>query len=149
MLTRMQNEQPEDMAVRLFTEGKMSCSESVLAAMAAHWRVESPLIPRIATPFRGGLCGTQGLCGVVSGGLMAIGLRLGREDGNQSAQLCVDTGKAFMQAIQKEGALDCKTYTGLDFSVAEQHDLFQKQVRAEVCTALLVQCCRWLKENVQ
>jgi C_GCAxxG_C_C family probable redox protein len=148
-LKLMPGEKPEEMAVRLFTDGKLSCSESVLAAMAAWWGVESPLIPRIATPFRGGLCGTQSICGAVTGGLMAIGLKLGRDEGSQNAQVCVDMGKEFMKHAQCDGALDCRSIIGLDLSIKEQSDLFHSKVRGEVCTGLIVRCCMWLAENVK
>jgi C_GCAxxG_C_C family probable redox protein len=142
-------EQLEQNAVRHFIEGKLSCSESVLLAMAEYWGINDPLIPRIATGFRGGLCGTQRLCGAVSGALMAIGLRLGRDSGEQNAQNCVDKGKAFLAFIEGEkGSLQCRDITGLDLSVPEQSKLFHDSVRGELCAALVARCCRWVAENV-
>jgi C_GCAxxG_C_C family probable redox protein len=56
------------------------CSESVLLALAEYLGVESPLIPRIATGFHGGY-GLSGLvCGAVSGSTMAISIKFGRDD---------------------------------------------------------------------
>ena len=144
-----ENELPQEMAVSLFTEGKLSCSEATLAAMAAFWGIEDPLIPRIATAFRGGLCGTQGICGVVTGGLMAIGIKLGRDDGAQNAQACVDCGKEFMKFARGDGSLDCRDIIGLDLSIKEQSDLFHSKVRAEVCNAQIARCCRWLADIVK
>jgi C_GCAxxG_C_C family probable redox protein len=140
----------EEHVVRLFTEEKYSCAESVLLAMARYWGIESPLIPRIATPFRGGLCGTQQVCGAVTGGLMAIGIQMGRDDGAQNSQACVDMGKAFMKAIQGQyGSLACREMTGLDFTDAEQHKQFQAKTRGEICVPLVAVCCRWLADNVK
>ena len=139
----------ESHAIQLFTEGKLSCSESVLQAMADFWGVSDPLIPRIATPFRGGLCGTQQVCGVVSGGLMAIGIRLGRDSGSEDGKACVAKGKEFIAWVNGEfGALGCRELTGLDFADEEQHKLFQQQRRGEVCVPLVAKCCRWLAEKV-
>lgn len=56
----------------VFTASGLNCAETVLSTMCAYWDVESPLIPRIATPFGGGLAATRGVCGAVSGALMAI-----------------------------------------------------------------------------
>ncbi len=140
---------PEERAVQLFTQEKWSCSESVLLAMAEHWGMESECIPRIATPFRGGLCGTQHLCGAVSGSLMAIGLQLGRNAAGDDATACVETGKAFLHFIEEEcGALDCRTLTGLDFSDEEQHNRFLATTRGDVCVGLITRCCRWLAEHL-
>lgn len=139
----------EKLTVKLFTEDKLSCSESVLLAMATYWDIHDPLIPRIATPFRGGLCTTQQVCGAVTGGLMAIGIRLGRDSGAEDGKACVAKGKEFMNWVKAElGSLSCREFTGLDFSDEEQHKLFQQQRRGEVCVPLVAQCCKWLAENV-
>ncbi len=143
------NETAGQMAVRLFTVENFSCSESVLCAMAAYWGIDDPLIPRIATPFRGGLCGTQGICGAVSGALMAIGLRLGRDTADQNAQACVDTGKALLRYATDGGPLDCRAITGMDFSDAEQYKVFHDTLRGKTCVALIERCCGWLTENVK
>jgi C_GCAxxG_C_C family probable redox protein len=134
---------------QLFTEGKLSCAESVLLAMAKYWGVESPLIPRIATPFRGGLCGTQQVCGAVTGALMAIGVKLGRDSGAQDSKACVDTGKAFMKAVAAQyGSLSCRELTGCDFSDEVQHKLFLETKRDAFCMPLVAWCCKWLAENL-
>lgn len=145
----MTTEELEKLSIKLFTEDKLSCSESVLLAMATFWDIKDPLIPRIATPFRGGLCATQQVCGAVTGGLMAIGVRLGRDSGADNAQACVDKGREFMNMVKSRyGSLSCRDMTGLDFSDAEQHKQFQGTVRNEFCVPLVGQCCRWLAENV-
>lgn len=139
----------EMLAVKLFNEEKWSCSESVLLAMAKYWGIESPQIPCIATPFRGGLCGTQQVCGAVSGGLMAIGIRLGRVNSAEDGKLCVAKGKEFMAWAKAEfGTLGCRELTGLDFADEEQHKLFQQQRRGEVCVPMVSRCCLWLAQNV-
>lgn len=144
----MEMRELEELAARLFTQEGWSCSEAVLLAMARCWGIESPLVPRIATPFRGGLCGTQQVCGAVTGGLMAIGLRLGRDEGGQDAKECVEKGKAFMRAVREEyGSIACREMTGLDFSDEAQHGLFRGKRRDELCRPLVSWCCRWLAEN--
>lgn len=140
----------ENTANSLFTKEGLSCSESVLLAMARYWGIESPLIPRIATPFRGGICGTQQICGAVSGGLMAIGLRLGRDSGADAAKECGEKGKAFMAWVKsRNGALSCREITDTDFSDDEQHKIFAETKRHTICEPLVVACCRWLAENIK
>ncbi len=66
----------------LFSEAPiLLCAESVLQAVAEGLGVASPLIPRVATGFCSGLSRTDGACGAWSGGVMALGLALGRETG--------------------------------------------------------------------
>lgn len=144
----MSVEELEKLAVQHFTADKFSCGEAVLLAMAEYWGVESSLIPRIATPFRGGLCGTQQVCGAVTGGLMAIGIRLGRDCGSEDSALCVERGKAYMAAVQEAyGTLSCRDITDCDFRDSASHERFRETRRGEVCVPLVAFCCRWLAEH--
>jgi C_GCAxxG_C_C family probable redox protein len=137
-------------AKTLTAEGKLSCSEATLRAMAEYWGIESPLIPRIATPFRGGLCGTQQVCGAVTGGLMALGMRMGRDAGTENSDACLEKGRAFMRAVREEyGSLACLDITGLDRTDPAQEEKFHGRERIELCVRLVMRCCRWLAENVE
>jgi C_GCAxxG_C_C family probable redox protein len=60
-----------DQAGRLF-DGGMNCAQAVLQATTG---VADPEIMAMAAAFGGGLGGSQCLCGAVSGGVMALGLR--------------------------------------------------------------------------
>lgn len=57
---------------------QLLCAESVLLACAEALGVRSPLLPRLATGFCSGLARTGGTCGALAGGVMALGLALGR-----------------------------------------------------------------------
>ncbi len=50
----------------------------MLLAVAESEGIQSDFIPKIATGFCGGVSRTCGMCGAVSGGIMAIGLFAGR-----------------------------------------------------------------------
>ena len=58
--------EPEKKAKKLFCSG-FHCVDSVLRAVAEHTEIHSPLIPKIATGFYGGVPRARGLCGAVSG----------------------------------------------------------------------------------
>jgi len=60
-----------------FKEG-YSCSEAVLKSLAEAKGIDSPLIPKIATAFGSGLAGTDGTCGALSGGYLALSMCKGR-----------------------------------------------------------------------
>ena len=51
--------------------------------MAKYMRVNSNLIPKIATGFGGGIAGSGSVCGALVGGVMAIGIKYGRSEVNQ------------------------------------------------------------------
>jgi C_GCAxxG_C_C family probable redox protein len=55
------------------------CSESCLMALARSQGVESPLIPRIATGFGAGVGRSGEMCGAVTGAVMGLSIRYGRD----------------------------------------------------------------------
>ncbi|MCK4703368.1 C_GCAxxG_C_C family protein [Candidatus Bathyarchaeota archaeon] len=55
------------------------CSEAVLLALSESMGVESEFIPRIATGFAAGVARTGNVCGALSGAVMGLGLRYGRD----------------------------------------------------------------------
>ena len=72
-----ENEEPEsavnagEAAGRLFAAGR-NCAQAVLQAATG---LDSPELLRLAEPFGGGVGGSKCLCGAVSGGVLALGLR--------------------------------------------------------------------------
>lgn len=56
------------------------CSESVLFAVSDWLEVRNEFIPKIATGFGAGIGGRGTVCGALSGGVMALGLKFGRKD---------------------------------------------------------------------
>jgi C_GCAxxG_C_C family probable redox protein len=82
--------------------------------------IESPLIPRIATPFGGGMGRSGEVCGAVVGALMCIGIVHGREEPEQSDVEAYALARRFLKAFGDEmGSLDCRELTGHDLSTPE------------------------------
>lgn len=80
------NETIEQKALEYFSSGYV-CSEAVLKAVAEKHGIDSPLIPAIASGFGSGMARTEhGLCGALSGGIMALSLLQGRK--NASQRMC-------------------------------------------------------------
>ena len=63
-----------------YAEEGYLCSEAVLIALAESMGIESKLIPRIATGFAAGVARTGNMCGALSGAVMGLGLRYGRDE---------------------------------------------------------------------
>ncbi len=88
-----------------------SCSQAILAAYASEYNLDTTLALKLATPFSGGIAGTQGLCGIVSGALMVIGLKHGQFDMSDpdSKSNCNEIAKNFMAEFEKaNNSLQCK-----------------------------------------
>lgn len=75
----MDREEVAELAKSFAAEGFL-CSESVLLAIGDMLGVRNELIPKIATGFGAGIGGCGSVCGAISGGVMALGLRFGRDN---------------------------------------------------------------------
>ncbi|MEO5364988.1 MAG: C-GCAxxG-C-C family protein [Magnetococcus sp. WYHC-3] len=73
-----------------YDDGRFSCAEAITRAFAEVFvphRYEPASAGRMATPFNGGFSELQQTCGVLTAGLMAIGMVAGREQpGDEDAK---------------------------------------------------------------
>jgi len=74
----MEKGQARALAARRCFENGGNCAQAVLAAFAEDYGLDVDTALRLSAPFGGGIGRTRGLCGAVSGMLMAAGLRWGR-----------------------------------------------------------------------
>lgn len=80
-------------ALRHFQAEKCNCAESVLWALAESMGMRTEQIPRIATAFGGGMSGQGEVCGALAGAAMAMGLRWGRDRGDDAPAKALTYGK--------------------------------------------------------
>lgn len=117
----------------LFRQG-LFCAESVLMAMAEEHCIESDLIPRIATGFCGGVARTGGICGAVSGGIMALGLVRGRDDGNAAVDAAYGAVRDFVARFEAEyGSTNCFELIGCRLDTPEGQAHFRENGLWENC----------------
>lgn len=132
----MTQEQMEQLALSLMREGR-NCAETVLCAACADGTIDSGRAPmRIATGFGGGVGATLSeMCGALAGGVMAIGLAVGRDEpgksSGQAQRLTVELRRRFIAA---HGSSNCGV---LRARFGEQKDWEQCQ-RLTAQTAALV-----------
>jgi C_GCAxxG_C_C family probable redox protein len=62
-----------------YAESGFLCSESVLLSLCDHLQISSDLVPRIATGFGAGIGGQGLVCGAISGAVIALGIKFGRD----------------------------------------------------------------------
>ena len=131
----MDNKQIEQKAQKMFDEAGLLCAESVLAAVADEAKVISPLIPRIATGFCSGIARTRGMCGAVTGGIMALGIIYGRDNAEQSYKIVYKKVQHFLKAFEEEyGATNCFELIGFDLGKEEERKAFYEQGLIEKCS---------------
>ncbi|MCL4517494.1 MAG: C-GCAxxG-C-C family protein [Firmicutes bacterium] len=99
-----------------------NCAESVLLGVAGK---AGNLVPRIATGFGAGFGRRGVVCGAVSGGTMAIGLKFGRDDGQTpdaaaAKERCYQLTLEFCRRFEEEfGSCFCRDLTGCDLTTPE------------------------------
>ena len=93
------------------------CSESVLLAISNWLEIQNELIPKIATGFGAGMGGQGLVCGAVSGGIMALGLKFGRSDVKKQETEPYWFAFELLKRFEKEfGCIMCRELTGCDFT---------------------------------
>lgn len=107
------------------TSPNLLCAESVFLALAEGLGVDSPLVPRLATGFCSGLARTDGLCGAFSGGVLGLGLALGRDtghDGLDRAYGAVQEFRGFF--LERFGSEGCTYICGCRLDTDEGRKAF-------------------------
>ena len=118
---------PEDYAVKKFESG-FNCAESVLSAVTESvlGKNLSGIVPRIATGFGGGIARNGDVCGAVSGGVMALGLAMGRDLATESREPCnVSVDKFYNAFVSRFGSCKCCELTGVDLKLATKAERAQ------------------------
>jgi C_GCAxxG_C_C family probable redox protein len=93
-------------------ESGLHCGEVISKTILEMFSEEpQPAVIRSASGFGGGIGGsTEELCGAFTGGVVALGYLLGRENGGGSLKDCGDVIKEFKkQFLEQFGSLKCQT----------------------------------------
>jgi len=109
-------------------EAGFFCAESVVKAVAMENRVDADILPAIATGFCGGISRQALMCGAVTGGIMGLGLVLGRNKPGDTADSCYAAVTRFLEVFKEaHGSLNCKDLIGYDLGIPEQLEAFREK----------------------
>ena len=117
-----------------------NCAQSVLLTMFEHWNGEDDLIPKIATGFGGGIGRCGSLCGALTGGVMAIGVRYGTNEPSLKKRLkTYDIARNLYKWFEKRhGSPMCRELIGYDLSIPSEMEKARKSgVLDEKCTVFI------------
>jgi C_GCAxxG_C_C family probable redox protein len=134
-------------AVKLFEEGFV-CSQAVLAAFCDLLEIEENMALKISNGFGGGIARKQEVCGAVSGGIMAIGLKYGRAELDDMAahEKTYKAIHAFCDEFErKNGFLNCRNLLGCDMKEAREKGLFDTLCKQYVGSAAQILEVYWSK----
>jgi C_GCAxxG_C_C family probable redox protein len=141
-------------SAELFQQG-LCCAESVLQAIAESRGIKSELIPKIATGLCGGVARTGGICGAVSGGVLAINMLAGRNSADQSLEDAVRLVRAFLGEFEtKFGTTNCERLIGCRLDTPEGQRFFKEnKLREKKCQTFTKEAAgmatRILEQEVQ
>jgi C_GCAxxG_C_C family probable redox protein len=143
------NEETVQKSEEYFNSGYY-CAESVLLAISEQQRISSDLIPRIATGFCSGMARTAGMCGAVSGGIMAINLVSGRNVPNGAVDQNYRQVRQFIHAFKDAfGSLQCPELIGCDLDADEGQIYFTEHNLKEKCILLAREATRLVLEAIE
>jgi C_GCAxxG_C_C family probable redox protein len=120
-----------------------------LLAVAEQRNIHSELIPRIATGFCSGMARTGGLCGAISGGVMAIGLHLGRDKPTDSVDPCYQAVRSLMNRFtDRFQAITCLELTGVHLGTPEGQAAFRDKGQISHCYDYVAEVTRLVMEAI-
>jgi C_GCAxxG_C_C family probable redox protein len=110
------------------------CAESVLLAVTQHKGIRSKFIPKIATGFCSGISRTTGMCGAVSGAILAINIFFGRNSPEESVEQNYKAVNNFIELFEKKfGSTNCEKLIDCDLGTEEGQTYFEKNNLIERC----------------
>ena len=105
-------------------------------------------ITRMATALPGGLGLRGGTCGILLGGLAAVGLKYGstqRSERKRCGQLELRVHDFFAELTRKEfGTINCRDISGCDFTNPEEAKAFIGSKAQDRCAVLLADTLRFV-----
>ena len=106
----------------------------MLLAVAESQGIESDLLPKIATGFCSGLARTAGLCGALSGGILALNLLTGRSEPGTPVDQNYSLVRALIDQYESAfGSTNCKVLTGVDLGTEEGRAVFREKNQIVSC----------------
>jgi C_GCAxxG_C_C family probable redox protein len=103
-----------DVAVEKFLSG-FNCAQSILYAFGPDLGLEGETALKVATGLGGGMGGRGEVCGAVTGGILALGLKFGRgekEEKSVAQQAYPKTGELMAAFERAHGTCMCRTLLG-------------------------------------
>ncbi len=100
-----------------------SCTQSIVATFMEEFGIDDPMVLRAAGGMHGGMVASL-TCGIVTGGMMVLGLLIGREDieeGMDGIFPIVVPGQDLVARLEKRlGSTSCQELSGVDFKDLQQ-----------------------------
>lgn len=127
-----------------------SCSQAVIWAFAEDFGLDKATALRIAEGFGGGMGASGGTCGALTGAMMAIGLKHGRQDADDrdaKAETVRLTRELMRRFKDQHGSLLCKVLIGCEIDTPQKFAAARDSgVMTATCPGLIRSACDTLEE---
>ena len=147
----MSKQKHSEKALEKFREG-YNCAQSVLYAFMED-SIDEAVALNISVGFGAGMGKKQKVCGVISGAVMALGLKYGNE-GNNNQEKTKNVYKKVQYLIerftQEKGGINCiKLLKGCNLLTDEGQEYFQKnKLKETVCCEYVTLTCEIMEEII-
>ncbi len=106
----------------------------MLLAVCEERGITSELVPRIATGFCGGIARSGGMCGAVSGAIMALNVVLGRDEHDGDREEDYAAVRKLLDAFPEAfGSINCRDPLGCDLGTPEGQVFYKKSKLSREC----------------
>jgi C_GCAxxG_C_C family probable redox protein len=131
---------------KAYFAGCYNCAQATFLPFAHRYGLDKDVAAKIALPFGGGMSHTGQICGVISGGLLAIGLVAGTSaDDTQQENACYELAKIFMTRFEAlHGDINCPALLGydvndpIDKACIQELNLYETRCSNFVADAVLI-----------
>ena len=130
---------PAETASEKFLSG-YNCSQSILWTFAQQLNLDADAALKIACGFGAGMGRSQEVCGAVTGGIMALGMKYGRgenQDRTATDETYAKTQELMQRFEAKHGTCNClKLLSGCDLTTEVGRTEFKaRDMQRQICAA--------------
>jgi C_GCAxxG_C_C family probable redox protein len=119
-----------DTAIEKFLSG-YNCAQSVMFAHAAEAGIDPESALKAATGFGGGIARRGEMCGALTGGILAIGFKFGRGNGQDrtATERTYEKAQALLREFERQhGSTTCRVLVdGCNFNTSGDKKKFKEQ----------------------
>lgn len=118
-----------------------NCCESILLGLFDYLGVKNDLVPQIATGFGGGIGHTGGICGALTGSVMALGKKYGRTDpkDKETRDRFYKLTETFLNEAQEIlGSINCLDLIGVPLNTEEGLRIYREKNLREKCYQIII-----------
>lgn len=119
-------------AIKTFNDNK-NCAQSVIGTYAQEFNLDKNIAYSMSSAFGGGMGHSNGVCGALSGGLMALSLKCDVHQVDKEKTYAF-TRQLMDEFVKRNGSRDCEKLIGVDLKTEEGKMKFKNEnIKKNVC----------------